>query len=274
MRLQSGVSPEVEVGRFLTDDSPYANIATVLGAMEYVGRDGVPTALAIAQRFVRNQGSFWSYTLESLDRQMSAPAVAPESQEPTEAVEPHALYKSQAQILGTRVGELHRAFAQTTGNPDFDPEPISSEILQRWVATVHEDAIETLSRLERKRSELEEGVRAEADRLLARRLALIDRASRTPALPPGLVRTRYHGDLHFGQVLITGNDFVIIDFEGEPMRPVDERRQKASPLRDVAGMLRSASYAAHATTERLSAHNRERHADVLRAALEWPAWRR
>jgi maltose alpha-D-glucosyltransferase / alpha-amylase len=270
MRLQSGINPELEIGRFLTDEAPYANIATVLGAMEYVGRDGAPTALAIAQRFVRNQGSLWSYTLEYLDRHIAISVMPAEPQAQPEAAEPHALYTTQAQTLGVRVGELHRAFATATGNADFDPEPVTEADLQAWADVVREDAVETFGRLERKRAELDEAVRSAADELLSRRVALLDRV--TPAAAAAtLVKTRYHGDLHFGQVLITANDFVIIDFEGEPMRPVEQRRAKHCPLRDVAGMIRSASYAAHATAERLAAHNRERHADVLKAALEWEA---
>jgi maltose alpha-D-glucosyltransferase/alpha-amylase len=123
--------------------------------------------------------------------------------------------------------------------------------------------------LERSRAGLDESIRSEADSLLARRMALIERTGRVPVPHEPLVKTRYHGDLHFGQVLVTGNDFVIIDFEGEPMRSIEARRGKHSPLRDVAGMLRSASYCAHATVNRLAQNHRERHSDILRAALQW-----
>ncbi|MCC7079719.1 MAG: maltose alpha-D-glucosyltransferase [Burkholderiales bacterium] len=268
MRLQSGVNPEVEVGRFLTDRSPYPNIASVLGAVEYIGRDGSSTALAIGQRFVRNQGSLWTYTLEYLDRHMGASAAPAEAQAapPGEA---HALYTTQAHKLGSRVGELHRAFAARTGDPAFDPEPVSGADLNTWIETVRADTARTFDRLERKRPELEESVRPRADELLARRITLLDRIGRELAGTDGLTKTRYHGDLHFGQVLLTANDFVIIDFEGEPMRPIGERRAKASPLRDVAGMLRSASYAAHATVQRLAAHHPDRRAELHASALEW-----
>src|SRR5690606_23511323 len=116
-----------------------------------------------------------------------------------------------------------------------------------WIETVRSDTTQTFDRLERKRPDLDESVRVQADELLARKPYLLDRVQRASAGVDGLVKTRYHGDLHFGQVLVTGNDFVIIDFEGEPMRPVEERRAKGSPMRDVAGMMRSASYAAQAT---------------------------
>ncbi|MCC6531717.1 MAG: maltose alpha-D-glucosyltransferase [Burkholderiales bacterium] len=269
-RLQSGINPELEVGRFLTDEAHFAHIAPVLGALEYIGRDGMHTALAIAQRFVRNQGSFWSYALEYLDRHMAANVIQGEEPSPAAGGEPHALFIGQAHILGTRVGELHRAFNAPSTDPDFAAEPVGADDVRAWIETVREDVLATFGRLERKRADLDEVSRAEAEQLLARRLALIDRTEQTSLRIDGLVKTRYHGDLHFGQILVTGNDYAIIDFEGEPMRAVETRRGKHSPLRDVAGMLRSASYAAHATVDRLRQRS-ERHADILSAALAWEA---
>jgi maltose alpha-D-glucosyltransferase/alpha-amylase len=271
MRLQSGINPEVEIGRFLTDESPYPNIASVLGAMEYVGRDGSSTALAIAQRFVRNQGSLWAYALEYLDRHMGGTLVPAETQPPIASGDPHALFTTQANKLGMRVGELHRAFAARTGDPAFDPEPVTDADLAGWIETVRSDTTQTFDRLERKRPDLDEATRMQADELLARRHYLLDRLQQASVGVAGLMKTRYHGDLHFGQVLITANDFVIIDFEGEPMRPVEERRAKGSPMRDVAGMVRSASYAAHATVTRLGAQHADRHAEFRGNALEWQA---
>jgi maltose alpha-D-glucosyltransferase/alpha-amylase len=200
---------------------------------------------------------------------MTASLTTAEGQEAAAADDSHALFSAQAHTLGVRVGEMHRAFARPTGNPAFDPEPVSAQDLHAWVEDVRRDAMETFTRLERKRSQLDEPVRAQADRLLAQRLSLIDRVTLDPIATEGLVKTRYHGDLHFGQVLVTGNDFVIIDFEGEPMRPVEERRRKHCPLRDAAGMVRSASYAAHATAERLMTDQRERQGEILRAVLDW-----
>jgi maltose alpha-D-glucosyltransferase/alpha-amylase len=267
-RLQSGISPELEVGRFLTDRTSYPHIAPVLGALEYVGRDGARTALAIAQTFVRNQGNFWAYTLEYLDRFLCGGETASET--PMAASEdPHAMYIVQARTLGTRVGELHRAFAAQTGDPAFDPEPVTEADLAAWTVAVHEDVVATLGMLERRRDALDPGAQAEADRLLALRMQLLDLTRRAPDVGPGLTKTRYHGDLHFGQVLVTGNDFVVIDFEGEPMRTIDARREKHSPLRDVAGMLRSASYAAHTALDRAAQNEHERHADLARCAAEW-----
>src|SRR5690606_23570603 len=198
---------------------------------------------------------------------MAGTLVPTETQPPADTGDPHALFRTQAQTLGVRVGELHRAFAVATGNPAFDPEPVSVGDLRAWVEAVRADATTTLDRLERRRHDMDEEVRVLADELLARRVALLDRLAHVPEEVDGLVKTRYHGDLHFGQVLISANDFVIIDFEGEPMRPVEERRVKHCPLRDVAGMLRSASYAAHATVGRLVSQQRDRQAEILEAAM-------
>lgn len=254
------------MGRFLTDRSPFANIAPVLGALEYVGRDGAHTALAVAQRFVRNQGSFWSYTLEYLDRHLARGEPAADA---AAADDPHALYAVQARTLGARVGEMHVAFARTTGDPDFDPEPVSEADLAAWARAIHEDAIGTLDELERRRSTLDEDLRLQADRLLAHRAGLLARTDTALPPAPGLVKTRYHGDLHFGQVLVTGNDVVIIDFEGEPMRSIAQRRSKHSPLRDLAGLLRSASYAAHTVVARRASSEHERGGELDRLAAEW-----
>jgi maltose alpha-D-glucosyltransferase/alpha-amylase len=268
-RLQSGISPELEVGRFLTDQGTFTHIAPVLGALEYVGRDGAHTALAVAQRFVRNQGSFWSYTVDYLDRFLSRGEQSADTATTPSNEDPHALYIVQARTLGTRIGELHQAFATPTGDPAFDPEGVTEADLSAWMITIHDDVVTTLDMLERRYESLPPGVQTDADQLLAARMQLLEATRRVPDVGTGLTKTRYHGDLHFGQVLVAGNDFVIIDFEGEPMRSIDARREKHSPLRDVAGMLRSASYAAHTALDRIGPTEHERHAERTRCAAEW-----
>jgi maltose alpha-D-glucosyltransferase/alpha-amylase len=226
-RLRAGVNPELEVGRFLTEVARFPNCVPVAGAVEYeAAGGGEPVTLALLQGYVANQGDGWSYTLDYLQRFL-------ETQRGPE--ETHGAYLLLMQTLGTRTGQLHRAFATRSGDPGFDPVPLGAEDVAAWKARVREEAVETL------RLAKSEELEAQRERLFA----LIDecRGPQGPAL-----KVRHHGDYHLGQVLVANNDFYIIDFEGEPSRPLAEARRKHSPMRDVAGMLRSFSYAKWSAT--------------------------
>ncbi len=127
-RVYPGIHPEIEMGRFLTEASPFAHIAPVAGAIEYVGNEGdEPTTLAILQKFVRNQGDAWTYTLEYLDRVLAHPVAAA-------AEMPHGFYLPQIALLGQRIAEMHRALAKRTGDPAFDPEPMTRADFTEWRA--------------------------------------------------------------------------------------------------------------------------------------------
>jgi maltose alpha-D-glucosyltransferase/alpha-amylase len=181
----------------------------------------------------------------------------------------HRAFVAQSATLGRRIGELHAAFATTTGNPAFDPERVTPADLGAWQAAVRDDVGRTLDQLERRSGSLPDAVMPAARALLASRerlLALVDAEAIDVA---GLVKTRYHGDLHLGQVLVVRNDFVIIDFEGEPGRSVEERRRKHSPLRDVAGMIRSADYAARTALSRFAAGRTDAAALVGEVLRDW-----
>ena len=252
-RLQRGINPEVEVGRFLTEQGRYANIVPVGGTMQYTAPSGETMTLALLQPYVSNQGLAWNYTVDYLERILAEPV----SDNGAVSNNQHAFFMHQMHKLGQRTAELHQALGVPTGNPAFDPEPATATDFQSWFETVHRDAVKTFDQLEARIDQLPESLQDPCNRLLSRRQDVLACLHPHEVANVQLMSGRYHGDYHLGQVLLVEDDFVITDFEGEPDRPLAERRAKHSPLRDVAGMLRSFSYAgtvalAHATTERPS----------------------
>ncbi len=262
--LRPGVNPELEVGRFLTEVANFQHCVPVAGSLEHVGADGTPTTLALVQAYVPNQGDGWEYTLGYLERFLDAYRGDPDAV-PDDV---HGGYVALAQTLALRTAQLHQAFATKSGDAAFDPEPAS--------------AADTTAALERTRAAVDESLalladrasalpgREDADALLARRDALLARLAAAAATAEPAPRTRLHGDYHLGQVLVARNDFVIIDFEGEPSRSFDERRAKGSPLKDVAGMLRSFSYARYSALRNVAGSPEE--LDRLAPLVE--AWER
>ena len=252
-RIRPGVNPELEIGRYLTETAKFPNCAAVAGALEYVAPDGTPTTLALLQAYVSNQGDGWSHTLGYLERYLESARDAADL--PLD--DPHGAYLELARTLGTRTAGLHAAFAIRSGDPAFDPEPATDRDLAAWKKRVRDEAEETLSLLETRAGDLPAAVREEARSLADRRKALLARVEAIGSRAPAQ-KTRYHGDFHLGQVLLAKNDFLIVDFEGEPSRALAERRAKGSPLRDVAGMLRSFDYARWSALDRAARSDPER----------------
>jgi maltose alpha-D-glucosyltransferase/alpha-amylase len=208
--------------------------------------------MALLQAFVPNQGDAWTYTLDYLarfleDRRSGVP----------ELDDTHGLYLSMVKTLAIRTGELHRALARPTNDPAFAPEPIAAEDVAGWAAGTRALAEATLTLLSDRLPHLSPAIAAEAQILLGRRELLLRRIDACAAVVPRGMKIRRHGDYHLAQVLLKRNDFIIVDFEGEPGRTLAERRHKHSPLTDVAGMLRSFAYARHAALERIAAQGGE-----------------
>jgi maltose alpha-D-glucosyltransferase/alpha-amylase len=172
--------------------------------------------------------------------------------------------------LGTRTAELHRAFAQHADDPAFRAEPATTEDFTQWKQRVRADAAEALDLLAQRAAQLPQNVAPGARSLLERRDQVLARVDALPMPSGRVMKGRHHGDYHLGQVLLSKNDFLITDFEGEPERTLDERRRKHSPLRDAAGMLRSFSYAAGAALAR-AVTTPEDEARLTPLAAEWEA---
>ena len=268
-RLQSGINPELEIGCFLTDVAHFAHTIPVAGAIEYESQAGERLAIGMLQSFVVNQGDGWGYTVDYLDRFLE------EERRKTngspKSADQHGAYLALIRTLGLRTAQLHRALATPSDNPAFEPEPVQPDDLRAWVDGVMREAQSTLEILESRRKQLGGFAAALADRLLAAPDALTKEISRLVPRHITAKKIRHHGDYHLGQVLVARNDFVIIDFEGEPGRSLEERRRKHSPLRDVAGMLRSFSYAAAAALARINGDRQEERSGLEALLHDWEA---
>jgi maltose alpha-D-glucosyltransferase/alpha-amylase len=269
-RLRPGLQPDVEIGRFLTETAHFENTPAFLGYIEHRPAEGEATTLAAAFAFVRNQGNAWEAVTEALRRDAEEHALRDSPSDDGLAREPLPFLfpLSIGKILGQRTAELHKALAANTDDLAFRIEPTSSADLQRWVQEVTREVSSTMDRLAAARGGLDSATAAEADMLLDARETLSLRIQAIASMQPSGFRSRIHGDYHLGQLLVAQNDLMIIDFEGEPRRPLDERRAKFSPLRDVAGMLRSLDYAA-ATVSRESENAAVRAESFISRAKEW-----
>ena len=255
-RFDAGPNPEVEVGRFLTESSRFENAAQTMGALE-VSMNGRKAALAVFHRFVPSLGDAWSHTLDALSMVYEQVAARRDELGPAPAVR-HPLEVGddeldvmrdligiplhEARLLGQRTAEMHLALASATDDPAFTPERLST-LYQRSLYQSTRSSIRTsFNLLRRRRSHLTPEQEDLAESVLGLESTILDDLRSITTEKIDAVRFRIHGDYHLGQVLFTGNDFVIIDFEGEPQRPISERRIKRLGLRDVAAMIRSYQY--------------------------------
>jgi maltose alpha-D-glucosyltransferase/alpha-amylase len=289
-RLEPGINTDLEVTRFLNEETSFTGTPRLEGALQYeTDAAAEPTTLAILQRYVANSGDAWTYTVDTFGRffdsvlsdpiaaeqlvrttPMESLLVIAEKPFPDIAQQTIGLYLADAEILGRRTAQMHLALASRDDIPAFAPEPITPHYQRSMYQHIRSQAVRTFQLLRRRGK----GIPA-AEELLAREEEIQQRIRRILDGRITGLRIRTHGDYHLGQVLHTGNDFVIIDFEGEPSRPLSERRIKRSALRDVAGMLRSFHYAPHAVLFGQSQHSvirAEDAATVESGANFWYRW--
>lgn len=252
-RLEAGENPDVEMGRFLSTTAKFSHIAPLLGTLTMTAADGESGTLAMLQGFVPNEGDGWSWFLAQTGDFFAAADVAP-----TETFDawPEAMRAAArpgleaAALLGQRTAELHLALSVPTEDASFSAEPVTCAHLKEDACRIEAQFAVACDLLQAKLDGLDETSCHAAMQLLARRHALLERIYVIAAMPTAGQRIRIHGDYHLGQTLRTredgGGDFIFIDFEGEPVRSLAERRSKQSPLKDVAGMVRSFAYAAFA----------------------------
>ncbi len=268
-RLSSGVHPEVEVGRFLTDVAGFANTPPLVGSLERVAPDGTVTALAAAFGFVWNQGDGWNFTLDYLKRELDTLTIEGTGELPEGEDGVFSLYGESARGLGERTADMHRAFAIDTDDEAFMREPVEAADLEAWRESAEAQLGHALAAVKRVLGDLQDEDREMAERFLGAETALRQRLAALAETPVEMAKTRVHGDYHLGQVIVAKDDFYILDFEGEPSRPLHERRAKTAPLKDVAGMLRSFDYAAWAAVDAVADNGRSSRDSVTHYALAW-----
>ena len=278
-QVEFGVHAELEIGAFLAQHAPLCPAAKVLGSLTYqTASEAEPAAIALVQEFVPNQGTAWDITIDRVgayfDRVLSSPGLTPgagpvmpritgvdaaASHEISDLIGP---YLSEVRLLGQRTAEVHLALSSQPQISSFAPEPFSvmhQQSIYQWTRAL---MVKTFSALRKKLPSLPADIQPIALELLSKEGQIEQQLQKITAVKLSAERIRCHGDLHLGQVLHTGDDFVIIDFEGEPARPLNERAYKRCALRDVMGMVRSFNYATESVLR--GGRYRDRDVEVLR----------
>lgn len=261
-RLREGINPDVELGRFLTEQAAFEHTPPVAGHVSYGDRRREPCDLAVLNGYVRHEGDAWTLAVDSLERfveqRLSAhdagmpvelptrdPFVLAQRSLPAAALEPLEPFLDLVRQLATRTAELHHALASRPDDPAFRPEPFTPFYRRALFQSLRNLTVKSFEALGEALPGLPEALGEPARTVLAQEASLIAAFRTAMSHRIAATRIRTHGDYHLGQALHTGRDFVIIDFEGEPTRSIEERRIKRSPLRDVSSMVRSFHDVAH-----------------------------
>jgi maltose alpha-D-glucosyltransferase/alpha-amylase len=260
-RLEPGPNPDIEMTRFLCR-AGFTSVAAHVGSVAYIGT--ARTELIALFENVRNQGDVWNYTLNHLERFLGDVYAEGDHVEA-----PHALFNAQMHTLGKRVGQMHALLSKAAGDADFEPEPITSEDLALWSGFAQKRLGAVVQAVSERLPSFSEEVRDQAHRLLSLRTRLFERIVELASAPVDGLKTRHHGNLHLGKVLLAADDFLIFGFEGDASLPLETRRRKDSPLRDLSSLLNSLDYARFAALQRALVTRSEQGERFEHALDEW-----
>jgi len=261
-RMEEGAHPELEIGRFLSDRVRFRHVAPLGGTLEYRRGSGETLALGLLQEFVPNQGDAWAFTLGEVGQYVDR-VLAHREEAKKSGLEPHpgnessgytpalleliqGFYPDMVALIGQRTAEFHLALASRGDDPAFTPEPFALLYQRSVYQSMRSHCRKVFDLLRKNMARIPQHVASDAEELLELENEVLTVFQKFMVRKFGAMKTRVHGDYHLGQLLYTGDNFLIIDLEGEPIKSLGERRIKQSPLRDVACMVRSFHYAAHA----------------------------
>ncbi len=267
-RVEAGIHPELEMGRFLTEVAKFEHTPPLLGSIEHVASDGKPTAIAAVFAFIANQGNGWLWTVDHLDRVLEELRHTPEANRP-EARLLHEFNVNVAALIGRRTAELHQALAIETNDPAFACEPVTQADLEQWLMAARAAVTQGFAAIDQHPVSSGDQIGAEIDAVVALRPKIEAVLAQAPIIPDGLVKTRLHGEYGLSQILVAKGDITILGFAGDPHRPLEDRRTKGLPLEDLARMLRSFDQAAWAGVLRFAEIDPIAVDELLASALEW-----
>ncbi len=260
-RSQSGTNPDAEISKYLTEQTDFDKFPAFVGTLDWQHKNLEKYSIGLLLEKVPNESDAWIYTLDSVARFLTAATANKESLK--DAIKPKVtntisldeitepvvdllgpLFMEMVSLLGKRTAQLHLALSTLKQDKEIAPEPFSLHYQKSIYQSMRLLTLEVFANLHSNMSELSEEVAGQSQEILSSKNDIIKRFRSLTSHKISSMKIRIHGDYHLGQVLYTGNDFIIIDFEGEPARPISHRRLKHSPLRDLAGMIRSFHYAA------------------------------